>query len=152
MNFFMHMPKPLLVLSTLKIQHEYSDDTWNKVPMGAVSCRVCTRDGKFVGDFDYRMKTGQVGGFFIAEPYRCRGLEQQMLIHMMKDMQDFGAKQIWEVVPDEAIMGQRFYSALWSFAFKRSRVHPSVTGMGYAMDIPTDLRSLPIVPGIGVYD
>ncbi len=108
--------------------------------------------GLHVGCFNYRIKTGQVGGIFIAEPFRCCALEQQMLTYMMKDMQDAGAKQIWEVVPDETQTGYNFYSKLWSFVYKDTCVHPSVTGMGYIMDIPTDIRTLLVVPGIGVYE
>ncbi len=147
------LPKPPLLLSTLKIEREISDDAWNKMPMGAISCHISTHDGVAVGDFNYRRKTGQVGGMFLAGPFRCQALEQQMLIYMMKDMQDAGAKQIWKVVPKEENTGDKFYSALWSFQFKDSRqVHPSVTGMGYAMDIPHDLRSLVVMPGIGIYE
>ncbi len=150
------MPKPPLLLSTLNIAREVSNDAWNKVPMkvpmGAISCHVYTADGDSVGNFDYRIATGQVGGMFLEAPFRCQALEQQMLIYMMKDMQNAGAKKIWEVVSDETKNSYNFYSKLWSFAFKDSHVHPSVTGGGYAMDIPQDLRSLTVVPGIGVYE
>jgi hypothetical protein len=145
------MPQPLL-LSTMKIKTEISDDTWNKIPQGDIRCQVHTPDGHLVGNFNYRIKTGQVGGMFIAERFRFQALEQQMLIYMMKDMQDAGAKQIWEVVSNENSSGPRFYSALWSFAFVEPAVHPSVTGSGYAMDIPRDIRTLTVLPGIGIYE
>ncbi len=141
-----------MLLQTFLIKCEVSDDTWNKHPMGDVSCTVHAADGSLVGDFNYRMKTGQVGGIYLTKKYRCQTLEQQMLIYMMTDMQAAGAKQIWEAAPNEAMSGQRFYSALWSFAYKDSRVHPSVTGTGYIMNIPADIRRLPIVPGVGIYD
>lgn len=142
----------LMLLPALKIHHTISDDEWNRVPMGAIDCKVYDRDDTYVGEFFYRIKTGQVGGMYIAESYRCMGLEQQMLIYMMKDMQDAGAKQIWEAMPHESCVGERFYSALWSFAFTKSCVHPSVTGGGYVMDIPKDLRELVVLPGVGKYD
>jgi ribosomal protein S18 acetylase RimI-like enzyme len=141
----------VLHLGTFKIQRNFSDDVWNKVSNGAINCRVYDKK-ESVGEFDYRIKTGQIGGIFTEEKYRCRALEQQMLIYMMKDMQDAGAEHIWEVAPDDTVYGRRFYSKLWSFQYKRSRVHPSVTGGGYIMTIPKDLRSLPIIPGIGAYD
>jgi hypothetical protein len=103
------MQRPLL-LSTMKITSEISDDTWNNVPQGDIRCRVHTPDGVSVGDFNYRSKTGQVGGIYIAEKFRCQALEQQMLIYMMKDMQDAGANQIWEVASNEKSMGYKFYS------------------------------------------
>ena len=141
----------VLHLGTFKIQEIFSDDVWNKVPGGAINCRVYDKN-ESVGEFDYRTKTGQVGGIFTEEKYRCKALEQQMLIYMMKDMQDAGAKHIWEVAPEDTVYGRNFYSNLWSFEYKRSRVHPSVTGGGYIMIIPKDLRSLPIIPGVGAYD
>ena len=144
-------PTPAL-LSMFKIEQEISDDPWNRVPMGAISCRVYDGKGESVGDFNYRIKTGQVGGIFVEEPYRRRGLEQQMLMYMMKDMQDAGAEQIWEVAPDDTKIGRVFYSRLWSFAYKNSRIHPSVSGGGYAMDIPHDIRALQVVPGVGAYE
>ena len=114
--------------------------------MGDISCKVHDQNGIFVCEFNYRIKTGQVGGMFIAEQFRFRALEQQMLIHMMKDMQDAGAQQIWEVVSNS-----KFYSRLWDFQFKDSHVHSSVTGGGYSMDIPRDIRTLTVLPDIGMY-
>ncbi len=140
MNHVSQLPR---LLSTMKITSKISDDTWNNVPQGDIRCRVHTPDGVSVGDFNYRTKTGQVGGIYIAEQFRCQALEQQMLIYMMKDMQDAGAKQIWEVVSKS--MGYKLYSALWSFAYVDSAVHPSVTGSGYAMDIPHDIRTLTVL-------
>jgi hypothetical protein len=149
---------PPLHMGTLRIQREISDDVWNKFPIGSINCSVFDKQQKddekeiFVGEFNYRIHTGQVGGIFIANGYRYQALEQQMLIYMMKDMQDVGAKRIWEVVPDETNTSYNFYSKLWSFQFKKSHVHSSVTGGGYIMDIPKDLRTLPIMRGIGVYE
>ena len=143
--------KPPLLLSTFTIERKISDDTWNGVPHGDVKCRVVNVNGEFIGDFNYRIKTGQVGGMYLKEQYRFQALEQQMLVYMMKDMQDACTKQIWEVVSNEKHTGDRFYSVLWNFAYKDSHIHPSVTGGGYAMDIPLDIRALPIVPSIGIY-
>jgi hypothetical protein len=148
-------PKSLqpLLLSTLKITKKITDDTWNRHPNGSMHCDIHTADGSSVGDFNYRTSTGQIGGIFLEEPYRLQALEQQMLVYMMKDMQASGATQIWEVIPKEHLSGQRmFYSSLWSFAYKDLHVHPSVTGGGYIMDIPDDLRTLTVTPGIGKYE
>ena len=148
---------PPLHMGTLRIQREISDDVWNKFPIGSINCSVFDKQQKddekeiFVGEFNYRIHTGQVGGIFIANGYRYQALEQQMLIYMMKDMKDAGAKEIWEVINEETKHDSRFYSILWSFHFKNSHVHPSVTGPGYIMPIPEDIRSLVIVPGVGKY-
>ncbi len=147
------MPKPLppLHLHAFQINRKIEDDTYNKCPGGDISCSVITSQGEMVGDFNYRIKTGQVGGMYLKEDYRKQTLEQQMLIYMMKDMKDAGATEIWEVINEETKHDSRFYSILWSFHFKNSHVHPSVTGPGYIMPIPEDIRSLVIVPGVGKY-
>jgi hypothetical protein len=150
-NLLSQKALPPLHLGTFKIRRKFYDDIRNKVRNGCISCHIYD-NSDLVGEFDYKIKTGQVGGFFMAEKYRRQALEQQMLIYMMKDMQDAGAKNIWEVVPNDAACGRIFYSKLWSFAYKASHIHPSVTGGGYIMDIPMDLRSLAIIPGVGVYD
>ena len=150
---FAIMPRPLppLHLQTFRIVKTFSDDDHNKIPKGGVFCNVETLDGKPVGDFNYRSHNGQVGGMYLTEEYRHRTLEQQMLIYMMKDMQDAGAKEIWEVVNREMDKDKRYYSILWAFRFKPSHIHSSVTGPGYVMRIPEDLRSLIIIPGVGLY-
>ena len=152
---FAIMPKPLppLHLYTYKISKKVSDDTHNHIPKGDISCKIHTRGGTLVGEFNYRSHNGQVGGMYLSENYRHRTLEQQMLVYMMKDMQDAGAKEIWEVINKEtkAESDALFYSILWDFRYKKSHVHPSVTGPGYIMEIPKDLRTLLITPGLGKY-
>ena len=150
---FAIMPKPLppLHLYTYTITRTISDDNHNRVPNGDIYCNVQTQYGKMVGEFNYRIKTGQIGGIYLSEKYRHRTLEQQMLIYMMKDMQDAGAREIWEVINNENESTPHFYSILWGFQYKKSHVHPSVTGPGYIMEIPKDLRTLLITPGLGKY-
>ena len=147
------MPKPLppIHLYTLKISKSTSNDQHNGVPNGDISCKIHTQTGHLVGDFNYRSHNGQVGGMYLTPDYRHRTLEQQMLVYMMKDMQDAGAREIWEVISKETDSNIRFYSVLWDFQYKKSHVHPSVTGPGYIMTIPNDLRTLTLTPGLGKY-
>jgi len=135
-----------LLLSSFRIKKEILDDTWNQKPKTAYSCEVLADDDTVVASFDYRAAVGQVYSLYVHKNYKGRGLEEQMLIYMMKDMQDLGATTIWEVCsPKHNCWGKIIYDGLWCFCYKPGReVHPSVRGGGYVMPIPQDPRTLQI--------
>jgi hypothetical protein len=111
-------------------------------------CKIFTvEDGISVGNFEFVPETGEVDKLFLEPPYRHRDLEQQILIYMMKDMQDAGATHVWDAVPED----DDFYSNLWQFEYSTEKVHPTASGAGYIMPIPEDLRKILIKPGIGMY-
>lgn len=141
-----------LLLQSFHIRRHLDNDLWNGHAQSAAFCEVSTDLNDVVGQFNYLCKSGQVGNIYLNPKFRGEMLEQQMLVYMMKDMQDAGAKHIWKMTLEEK-HPPFFYSApLWKFKYKPRSVHPSVTGGGYAMEIPKDLRSLILKKGIHVYD
>lgn len=141
-----------LLLSTFKIYRTIKDDHWNKKPQSDIYCRIVAEDKdpdaragiKDIGHFTYRAAVGQVGGIYLEPDYRGRLLREQILVYMMRDMLDHGATHIWEVYPP-AKNNKDTYSDLWDFEYKAGNaVHPSVTGGGYTMRIPSDPRELVI--------
>lgn len=74
---------------------------------------------------------------YLEEPYRNRGLKEQILIYMMRDMLDHNATIIWEVCHEKC----KQYHNLWDFSYV-DNVDPSVTGGGYYMVIPKDPKKL----------
>lgn len=145
-----------LLLSTFKIYKTTKNDTWNKKPNSEFHCRILAEDNdpnaragiKEIGHFNYRATVGQVGGIYLKPEYLNRLLREQILIYMMKDMLDHGATHIWETSPPELEWGmKRHYTGLWDFQYTgKQPAHPSVTGSGYTMKIPSDPRELVIKP------
>jgi len=138
-------PKYPLLLSSFKIIKTVRDDTWNAKPGTEYYCKILTREPMplWIGHFDYRASVGQVGRMYIDPLYQGRCLEEQVLVYMMRDMQDAGATHIWEVRPEENdAWDHKLFSKLWDFTYKPEDLHPSVTGGGYIMPIPKDPRHL----------
>jgi hypothetical protein len=80
-------------------------------------------------------------------------IEQQILLYMMREMQQAGATHIWEVRPEdfwyERFCGQKpFYSLLWDFQYFSEWIHPSLNAEGYKMRIPDNINLLYIDPYI----
>jgi len=145
-------PHPIL-LQTLYIQRtvkHIEKDSQNKQTY--IYCKMHQGNPynprmNFVGEFKFAANTGQVAGIHLEAPYRNRDLEAQILIYMMKDMQDHGASCIWEV----ASCHQGIYSNLWDFKYKPHNIHSTETERGYSMEIPQDIRSLVVPLGVGKY-
>lgn len=150
----MEMDNFPLLLASFEIHREFRHDTWNGIEFGEIHCKLLVDDAagvmnnargkQVIGEFNYRVSVGQIMHIGLERGYRGRTLEKQILVYMMKDMQDSGATHIWEVVPNDAFMGRIHYSTLWDFKYMNENVHPSVIGMGYIMEIPCDLRTLKI--------
>ena len=142
-----------LMLNTLRIDRKVKDDLWNNKPASEIWCEVFTDEGKPVCDFSYRPAVGQVGHLRTEQTFKKRLLGQQMLLYMMREMQQAGATHIWEVVPEDSYYnGFRppFYSILWDFKFSEGPVHKTVGGTGYIMEIPDNINTLRIVPNADV--
>ncbi len=151
-NFIKQQNQPLL-LNTLHIVRNVKDDTWNNKVASEVFCKVFTEDNEPVCDFSFRKAVGQVGHLRTEEKFKNCMLMQQMLLYMMREMQQAGASHIWEVVPKDieatnSFCRQPFYSLLWDFKFSQSPVHETVGGMGYIMKIPDNINELRIMPNI----
>ncbi len=136
-------PPPPLLLSTLQISRAFFDDTLNSIPGGDISCRIHTRAGVHVGFFEYKIGSGSVESIHIEEPFRHQALEQQILIYMMHDMAEAGATHIWKACRQDDVDG-RFFAQLWSFQFKAKNIFQGTDAPGYIMEIPGDLRMLPV--------
>ena len=145
-NCLISEAKTPLLLNSFKISKTVKDDVFNGKPSSYYWCKVVTDSNQVIGHFDYRASVGQIGSIYVHPNHKGRLLKEQMLIYMMKDMQDAGATDIWEVCPKmNKKMPKILYHGLWNFTYKPSKcVHYSVTGGGYTMPIPKDLRTLQI--------
>jgi len=136
-------PPPPILMRTLMISRGISDDTFNSIPGGDISCRIHTRAGILVGEFEYKVGSGSVDFIHIEEPFQNQALEQQILIYMMQDMAEAGATHIWKACWRDDVDG-KFFSRLWWFQFKAKNIFKGVDTSGYIMEIPKDLWMLPI--------
>jgi hypothetical protein len=136
-------PAPPLLLSTLKVSMVVSDDMYNSIPGGDISCRIHTAQGISVGRFNYKIGSGEIGLILLETPFQHRALEQQILVYMMQDMAEAGSTHIWKSCLRDSAAG-RIYANLWSFEFRESSIFPGMNTSGYIMEIPRDLRTLMI--------
>ncbi len=90
---------------------------------------------KSIGYISYKLKTGQIGLFFIDNPYRNRGLGKQILTNVICDLKSKNVVKIWAVTTEN----HPFWSNVYNKSFKWSdRPHTSVTGHGYIIDVTNE--------------
>ncbi len=140
---------PVLLLQSFAIKRKIADDHWNKKPGTEITCHVLDDNGKCFAEFEYRTTVGQVGRISIVNGYRNSLLKEQIVLYMMREMQQAGATHIWEAMPSEYEMAgfaglPFFYTRLWGFKFAETKVHPTVSGGGYIMEIPSNINELRI--------
>ena len=140
-----HMrPSPRL-LASFAITRHVRDDRWNNQPNSDVYCQIINEHGHCVGDFNYLTAVGQIGDIFLVNSLRNCMLEQQILLYMMRDMQQAGATHIWEARPQFLWHESKpFYSLLWDFKYASEWIHPSMNTQGYVMEIPENIDLLPL--------
>lgn len=114
------------------IEERYiTDDTWNKHVNGEIKLEYFLNN-QSVGYIDYRIKTGQIGLFFIEDKYSNRGLGKQILNKVIDELKVNNVKEVWAVTRDD----HPFWSNVFNKSFTpRKPVHPCVTGSGYYMKI-----------------
>ena len=110
-----------------------TDDTHNKIPNSDVRIDLYDYNNK-VGFISYRLGVGQIGVFFIEEPYRNRGLGKQILEQTIKEMKENNIEYIWCVTSKNHPFWSNIYNKkmIW---YDEGKLHPSVTGYGYKMKI-----------------
>ena len=88
-----------------------------------------------IGYIRYYITTGQIGLFFIDEEYQNRGLGKQILSKVIKEMKANDCDEVWAVTTDN----HPFWSNVYHKSFIPGKpAHPSVTGSGYFMRLPTN--------------
>jgi hypothetical protein len=136
------------ILQTYSITRSVTDDRWNHKPNSDVTCYVMNDQDTCIAEFNYRTTVGQVGWIWVSDQDRSLLLVEQILIYMMKEMQQAGATHIWEAKPKENVKCflyiRPLYSNLWDFRYVAEKVHPTVTGGGYIMEIPQNINLLQI--------
>ncbi len=130
------------------------DDTWNKVKNGetwvyyyeknfdtsklAIDTiknrhdleNICYKN--CIGYINYRTGTGQIGLFYINKKYQNRGLGKQILKKVMIDLKEHNNKTLWAVTSEN----HPFWSNVYAKSFEyKIRLHPSVTGSGYLLNL-----------------
>ena len=123
--------KPIPSYNKLIIKTTIEDDTWNKIKDGQI-----IKDFYFlnenIGFISYRIGTGQIGLFYLNDGYRNLGLGKQILNNTIEELRANKQSNVWAVT--------RYNHPFWSNVYKKGfvykeRVHNSVTGDGYSMNI-----------------
>ena len=152
-NFYKLFTPKKLILSDFKEIKFIINDDFNKVVNGNIW--LCYFEKSFVPIFDpehiktrneiekiiyqdwigyisYKIKTGQIGLFFIKEPYKNRGLGKQILDKVILDLKSNNNQTVWAVTTDDHPFWSNVYNK--SFEFQRP-AHSSVTGSGYSLKL-----------------
>jgi hypothetical protein len=86
---------------------------------------------KSIGYVSYKIKTGQIGLFFINKDYQNFGLGKQILLNIINEFM-VEKKKIWAVTSQN----HPFWSNVFEQSFEfTSRPHESVTGSGYLLNL-----------------
>lgn len=151
-------PKKQLKLSDFQEFRFIIDDTYNKVTNGNIwlcyfdkvkqideinhinnmdKNSIKNRDDieqivhKSIGYISYKLKTGQIGLFFIKQDYQNFGLGKQILLKIINEL-PFDDKEIWVITSKN----HPFWSNVFENSFEfTSRPHDSVTGSGYKLNL-----------------
>jgi len=87
---------------------------------------------KSIGYISYKIKTGQIGLFFINKDYQNLGLGKHILFKLINEQINSDNKKIWAITSKD----HSFWSNVFEQSFKfASRPHNSVTGSGYLLDL-----------------
>lgn len=106
-------------------------DTWNNLESGQITMNYFYKNNE-IGFISYRIKTGQIGLFFINNEYQHMGLGKQILSNVIKEMKERDVSYVWAVT----CKNHYFWSNVYNKGFEyKERVHSSVTGDGYIMKI-----------------
>lgn len=151
-------PKKQLKLSDFQEFRFIIDDTFNKVTNGNIwlcyfdknkqidiinqinnmdKNLIKNRDDveqiahKSIGYVSYKIKTGQIGLFFINKDYQNFGLGKQILLNIINELL-FDNNEVWLITTKN--------HPFWSNVFENSfeyydRPHDSVTGSGYKLNL-----------------
>ena len=143
--------KPALLLQSFEIKRKVVEYEDYNVTTSYTKCHVLNDEGKCFAEFEYRPTLGEVGRIYVTEGYHKSLLKEQIVLYMMREMQQAGATHIWEAMPSEFetkrfVGSPFFYFKLWSFKYVHINVHPTVVGGGYSMEIPQNINELRIVP------
>ena len=92
---------------------------------------------KSIGYISYKIKTGQIGLFFIKEDYQNFGLGKQILLNIINEL-NIDDKQIWTVSFKDHLFWSNVFEQ--SFEFVQSfefitRSYNAVTGSGYLLNL-----------------
>lgn len=131
-KFFNKVNQPIKYYNINRI---IKNDYWNNIPNGEYRDNIIV-DNTIIGYIQYRIKTGQIGLFFIDSEYRNRGLGRQVLYNTINTIRDKNPeiKSVWAVTTQD----HKFWSNVYNKSFRfEDRVHNSVTGFGYILDLET---------------
>ena len=109
------------------------DDIFNKVKNGEVY-RYYYHNDLEIGGINYRIHNGQIGIIDLLPEYRGRGLGKQILSEVIVELKGCGVSHVWAVASEENPFWKNVKVFNKSFTFKK-RVHNSVSGSGYIMEI-----------------
>jgi GNAT superfamily N-acetyltransferase len=133
--YFKQLFKPKINFYSIIQMKRITDDTWNKIPNSDVRIDFYeyNKNNK-IGYISYRLSVGQIGLFFIEEPYRNRGLGKQILEQTIKEMKENNIEYIWCVTSKNHPFWSNIYNKkmIWC---DEGKLHPSVRGYGYKMKI-----------------
>lgn len=116
----------------LLIKTTIENDTWNNIKDGQITKDVYY-SSKHIGYIRYRTETGQIGIFVIFDDcYRNVGLGKQILNNTIEDLRNNNQSSVWAITTENHSFWANIYNK--KFIYKE-RVHSSVTGSGYLMNI-----------------
>lgn len=116
----------------LLIKTTIEKDTWNNVQNGQIT-KDFYYSSEHIGYIRYRRETGQIGIFVIFDDcYRNVGLGKQILNNAIEDLRNNNQSSVWAVTTKNHPFWANVYNN--KFIYKE-RVHYSVTGSGYLMNI-----------------
>ena len=102
---------------------------------GGVMLEYYNKKDVKIGYIRYYITTGQIGLFFIDKEYQHRGLGKQILSKVIQELKDNQCDEVWAVTTDN----HPFWSNVYHKSFIPGKpAHPSVTGSGYFMRLPTN--------------
>lgn len=141
--------RPVQLLQSFEIKRKVVDYEHYNVTTSYTKCHVLDHDGKCFAEFEYRPTLGEVGRIYVTDGYQRSLLKEQIVLYMMREMQQAGATHIWEAMPNEFEMSSwvgspLFYFELWDFKYAHVNVHPTAVGGGYIMEIPKNINELRI--------
>ncbi len=93
-----------LFLNSFKIRREVLYDEWNHQPNNDATRYVLTDNDKLEETFNFETVIGQVGRIYTDKNYKNCVLEPQMLIYVMREIQQAGTTHIWRSTIEESEM------------------------------------------------
>ena len=124
-------PPSRLFIKDFIEERSVTNDTWNRHINGEIKLEYFSNN-QSAGYIQYRIKTGQIGLFFMKDEYANRGLGKQILNKVIGELKEHNVKEVWAVTRDN----HPFWSNVFNKSFiPRDPVHPSVGGSGYFLKI-----------------